>query len=95
MHVQTCCYGASRRVDVQVDRLLWIVRLEEEELCDDRRGYGLVNLAIEANYSFLETQQMRKHAILPFRYLSIFSLLIIWRRYHLNHNESASNSGPS
>lgn len=49
----TCCYGASRGIDVQVDWLLGVVCFEEEELCDDGGGHGLVDLAIEADDALL------------------------------------------
>lgn len=46
--------GAARRVDVQRDRLRRRVGFEEEELRNDGRGEGIVDLAIEADDALLE-----------------------------------------
>lgn len=38
--------GAAGGVNIEVYGLLGAIGFEEEELCDDRRGHSLVDLAI-------------------------------------------------
>lgn len=50
---RTSCYGASGRIDVEMDGFLWVIGFEEEELGHDGCGHGFVDFAVETYYSFL------------------------------------------
>ena len=54
---KTSGHAATGRVDVELDRFFRRVGFKEEQLCDNGSGGGFVNLAIEADDSFLTFRQ--------------------------------------
>lgn len=50
----TCCYRTPRRVNIQINRFLRVLRLEEEELRYYGGGGGFIHRAVETDDAFLE-----------------------------------------
>ena len=58
MSVYTGCDRTPWRVDIEMDRFLWIVGFQEEELGDYGGGDGFIDFAIQADDPFLSIVSM-------------------------------------
>lgn len=45
---------ATGRVEVHIDGLGWVLRLQKEKLCDDDMGSVVVDGTVDADYALLE-----------------------------------------
>ena len=51
---ETCSDVATRRIEVHMDGLGWVLRLEKEKLSDDDMGGVVVDGTVDADYALLE-----------------------------------------
>jgi len=54
-------HATARRIDIEIYLFLWILGLEEEQLCDNTGGGDLINLAVETDDAFFK--QARKDVL--------------------------------